>query len=162
ALTAMRAAIVAGGMGTRAASMTADRIPKALLPVGGIPIIFRQLRILRREGVKRVCVFAGHLADRLQLPVEIEAAVPRLTIEFIGEHRAGGTAGCFTTIKPEIEDPLIVYGDILFDISLPPLRNFHHRQYALLSVVVHPNDHPRSSDLIVEDEGLVAKVIPRG
>ena len=31
----MHAAIVAGGLGTRAAGMTADRIPKALLPVAG-------------------------------------------------------------------------------------------------------------------------------
>ena len=63
----MHCAIVAGGLGTRAVGMTANRIPKALLPVGGIPIIFRQLRVLRREGVTRVSVLAGHLGDQLQL-----------------------------------------------------------------------------------------------
>ena len=62
----MHAAIIAGGLGTRAAAMTADLIPKALLPVGGVPIIFRQIRVLRREGVTRVSVLAGHLADRLR------------------------------------------------------------------------------------------------
>jgi len=38
----MHAAIIAGGLGTRAAAMTADIIPKALLPVAGVPIIFRR------------------------------------------------------------------------------------------------------------------------
>ena len=62
----MHAAIIAGGLGTRAASMTDDLIPKALLPVAGVPIIFRQMRVLRREGVTRLSVLAGHLGDRLE------------------------------------------------------------------------------------------------
>ena len=62
----MHAAVIAGGFGTRAASMTADRFPKALLPVAGVPIIFRQMRVLRREGVTRLSVLAGHLGDQLE------------------------------------------------------------------------------------------------
>ena len=73
-LTDTHAAIIAGGLGTRAAGMTADRIPKALLPVGGVPIIFRQMRVLRREGVTRVSVLAGHLGDQLRPALEPEAA----------------------------------------------------------------------------------------
>ena len=44
----MHAVIIAGGLGTRAHAMTGDRIPKALLPVAGVPIVFRQMRVLRR------------------------------------------------------------------------------------------------------------------
>lgn len=158
----MHAAIVAGGMGTRVAGMTAGRIPKALLPVGGVPIIFRQMRVLRREGVTQVRVLAGHLGDRLQPTLEPEAAALGLTLQIIIEPTPLGTAGCLAALNPAMEDTLILYGDMLFDIALAPLREFHHQQQALLTVVAHPNDHPRTSDLIVEEDGLVKTILPYG
>ena len=79
-MTGMHAAIVAGGLGTRAAGMTGDRIPKALLPVAGVPIIVRQMRVLRREGVTQVSVLAGHLGDQLQQALAPEAAGARFGV----------------------------------------------------------------------------------
>ena len=158
----MHAAIIAGGLGTRAASMTADLIPKVLLPVAGVPIILHQMRLLRREGVTQVSVLAGHLGDRLRWALEPEAAALALTLRVIVEPKPLGTAGCLTALDPGTQDVLIVYGDMLFDIALAPLREFHHRKNALLTVVAHPNDHPRSSDLIVECDGLVQEILPHG
>ncbi len=160
--TNMHAAIVAGGLGTRAAEMTGDRIPKALLPVGGIPIIFRQMRVLRREGVTGVSVLAGHLGDRLQPVLAREAAALGLTLRIIVEPTPLGTAGCLSALDHVMEATLIVYGDMLFDVALAPLQEFHRGQHALLTMVVHPNDHPRTSDLIVEDDGVVKAILPYG
>jgi mannose-1-phosphate guanylyltransferase / phosphomannomutase len=156
----MRAAIVAGGLGTRAASLTADAIPKALLPVGGVPIIFRQLRVLRREGITSVDVLAGHLGGRLQSALEPEAAALGLRLQIIIEPKPLGTAGCLRALNPGVEETLIVYGDMLFDIALAPLAEFHRRHEALLTIVAHPNDHPRTSDLIIEENGLVKDILP--
>src|SRR5712692_7057159 len=110
----MQAAIVAGGLGTRAAAMTADLIPKALLPVGGVPIIFRQIRVLRREGVTRVSVLAGCLGDRLRPALQPEAAALELALRVIVEPNPLGTAGCLTALDPGTEEILVVYGDMLF------------------------------------------------
>jgi histidinol-phosphate phosphatase family protein len=156
----MHAAIIAGGLGTRAAAMTADLIPKALLPVAGVPIIFRQMRVLRREGVTRVSVLAGHLGDRLRPALEAEASTLGLPLQVIVEPKPLGTAGCLTALDPGTQEVLLVYGDMLFDLTLPPLREFHRRQNALLTVVAHPNDHPRSSDLLIEHDGLVQEILP--
>src|SRR5450631_2251798 len=131
----MHAAIIAGGLGTRAASMTADRIPKALLPVAGVAIIIHQLRVLRREGVTRVSVLAGHLGDRLRQALEPEAAALGLALQVIVEPRPLGTAGCLTALDPGRREILIVNGDMLFDIALPPLWECHRRTTALLTVV---------------------------
>jgi mannose-1-phosphate guanylyltransferase/phosphomannomutase len=158
----MHAAIIAGGRGTRAAAMTADLIPKALLPVAGVPIIFRQMRVLRREGVARVSVLAGHLGDRLRPALEPEAAALGLTLQVVVEPKPLGTAGCLTALDPGTQEILIVYGDMLFDIALAPLWEAHRQKNALLTVVAHPNDHPRSSDLIVERDGLVREILPHG
>jgi mannose-1-phosphate guanylyltransferase/phosphomannomutase len=158
----MHATIIAGGLGTRAVSMTADLIPKALLPVAGIPIIFRQMRVLRREGVTRLSVLAGHLGDRLEPALKSEAAELGLALQVIVEPRPLGTSGCLTTLAPSTHDTLVVYGDMLFDIALEPLRELHRRKGALLTVVAHPNDHPRSSDLIVERDAVVQRILPHG
>jgi mannose-1-phosphate guanylyltransferase / phosphomannomutase len=158
----MHAAIVAGGSGTRASAMTAGRIPKALLPVGDAPIIFRQMRVLRREGVSRISVLAGHLGDQLEPALTPEARALGLELQIIVEQTPLGTAGCLTAVDPGSDGLLIVYGDILFDISLTPLQEFHSRQNALLTIVAHPNDHPRTSDLIVEEDGMVKAILPVG
>jgi histidinol-phosphate phosphatase family protein len=157
----MHAAIIAGGPGTRAARMTADRIPKALLPVAGVPIIFRQMRVLRHQGVTQVSVLAGHLGDLLREALVPEAAALGLALQVIVEPRPLGTAGCLSALDPGTQEIVIVYGDMLFDIALEPLRECHRRNNALVTVVAHPNDHPRSSDLIVERDGLVREILPR-
>src|SRR5262249_30503080 len=125
------------------------------------PIIFRQMRVLQREGITRVSALAGHLGDHLKLALAPEAAALGLPLQVVVEPKPLGTGGCLTALDPETEETLIVYGDMLFDIALGRFQNFHHRQHALLTVVAHPNDHPRSSDLIIEDEGLVKAILPR-
>jgi histidinol-phosphate phosphatase family protein len=158
----MHAAIVAGGLGTRAVAMISNRTPKALLPVGGVPIIVRQMRVLRREGVTRISVLGGHLGNQLQQVLAPEATALGLSLEIIVEEAALGTAGCLTGLHPVSNGLLIVYGDILFDLTLAPLYEFHRWQNALLTVVAHPNDHPRTSDLIVEEDGIVKEILPLG
>ncbi len=157
----MHAVIIAGGFGTRAHAMTGDRIPKALLPVGGVPIIFHQMRVLRREGVARVTVLAGHLGDQLVAPLGEEARALGLGLDVRLEAEPLGTAGCLAALGPVESDAFLIYGDMLFDIWLAPLRDFHRRQQALVTIVAHPNDHPRTSDLIRERDGMVTALLPR-
>ena len=140
--------------------MTGGRIPKALLPVGGVPIIIRQMRLLRREGITQINVLAGHLGCQLHQALQPEALALGLQLRIIIEQAPLGTAGCLTALDSRAGETLIVYGDILFDIAVAPLWDFHQSQRAALTLVVHPNDHPRSSDIIVEDGGLVKAILP--
>ncbi len=157
----MHAVIIAGGLGTRARAMTGDRIPKALLPVGGVPIIFRQMRVLRREGVERLTVLAGHLGDQLAAPLREEARTLGLALDVRIETELLGTAGCLAALAPADGERLLVYGDMLFDLALSPLAAFHRQQDALITIVAHPNDHPRTSDLIRVRDARVTALLPR-
>ena len=40
-------------------------LPKALIPVGGKPVLQHQLELARAAGVESVTVFAGYLADKI-------------------------------------------------------------------------------------------------
>jgi histidinol-phosphate phosphatase family protein len=157
----MHAVIIAGGLGTRAHTMTGDRIPKALLPVGGIPIIFHQMRALRREGVDRLTVLAGHLGDQLAAPLGEEVLALGLALDIRIETELLGTAGCLAALAPADGERFLVYGDMLFDLALAPLTDFHRRERALITIVAHPNDHPRTSDLVRARDDRVIALLPR-
>ena len=53
----MQAVILAGGFGKRLAPLTSE-VPKPLLPVGGRPILVRQIEWLRGFGVTDVILAA--------------------------------------------------------------------------------------------------------
>src|SRR3954469_6452652 len=110
------ATIIAGGIGSRAHGMTGDRIPKALLPVAGVPIVYRQLEALAREGVRAVTVLAGHLGEQLAPALAESARRLSLAIDVIVEKEPLGTAGCLAVLPHR--ETLIVYGDMLFEMDL--------------------------------------------
>ncbi|MDC7745179.1 HAD-IIIA family hydrolase [Rhizobium binxianense] len=156
-----QAIIIAGGLGTRARSMTGDAIPKALLPLAGVPIILRQIRVLAREGVQHVRVLGGHLGSQLEPALSPEAEKLGIAIEVLVETSPLGTAGCLTTLDAMTGDVLIVYGDMLFDFDLSALARHRQQFPAALTIIAHPNDHPRTSDLVVQKHGYLQHLLPR-
>src|SRR3954467_11383018 len=58
-------ALLAGGLATRLRPIT-EQVPKAMLEVAREPFIAHQLRLLRREGVSRVVICAGYLAEQIE------------------------------------------------------------------------------------------------
>ncbi|WHO76816.1 HAD-IIIA family hydrolase [Rhizobium sp. BT03] len=159
--TIRQAIIIAGGLGTRARSMTGDAIPKALLPLAGVPIILRQIRILAREGIQHVRVLGGHLGSQLEPALGPEGEKLGIRIEVFVEKSPLGTAGCLTTLDMTAGDVLIVYGDMLFDIDLSALTRHRQQFPAALTIIAHPNDHPRTSDLVVQKSGYLQRLLPR-
>lgn len=61
----MKALILAAGLGTRLAPITND-IPKALVPVNGVPIIMKQIDNLHKNGITDITVVSGYKAEILE------------------------------------------------------------------------------------------------
>jgi len=148
----VKAVIIAGGEGKRIRSV-ARAIPKPLLDIGGVPLVERQILLLRRYGIGNVhlTVRAGDLAmfrDRFGAGESLGAA-----IEFHAERSPRNTAG---GIKPLLDrlgrDFLVLYGDVMVHMDLESLIRFHRSKKAAATLVVHPTDHPLDSDLVEADE----------
>ena len=56
--------IFAAGLGTRLKPLT-DRMPKALVPVAGEPLLAHVIRKLKAEGFTRIVVNVHHFADQI-------------------------------------------------------------------------------------------------
>ena len=70
----MQAVILAGGIGSRLAPVTGGK-SKALVEIGGRPLILHQLEALADHGVGPVLVIVGHQADEVQQVVGDRAEI---------------------------------------------------------------------------------------
>ena len=144
------AVILAGGKGTRLSSVY-ESIPKALVPVGGKPVLAHQLDLLQAQGYRDVRIFAGHLGnqildfinthswDDLEINVEVET-LP-----------LGSAGGVIEKLETLPEQFTIIYGDTMVAVDLERMMAFHAEKGADITLLVHPNDHPYDSDLIEAD-----------
>ncbi|MCR4864731.1 MAG: NTP transferase domain-containing protein [Bacteroidales bacterium] len=67
----MKAFIFAAGLGTRLKPLT-DRMPKALVPVGGRPLIWHVIRKLQKAGVDEFIINVHHYAEMISDYLELE------------------------------------------------------------------------------------------
>jgi histidinol-phosphate phosphatase family protein len=159
-----KGAIIAGGKGTRIRSISGDLIPKALVPVAGLPIVSWLLRLFVRYGIREIAVIAGHLADLLVAGMSGEATELGLSLEYFIEKEPLGTAGGLLNAKDFFGsgDFLVSYCDILVDMDLTRLLDFHQSRNAKATIVSHPNDHPHESDLLSTDkQGRITAILSR-
>jgi histidinol-phosphate phosphatase family protein len=143
--------------------MTGDTLPKALLPIGGMPILEHQMRALVEHGVTRLVILAGYLGEviaaylREHPPAGLEVSV-RIETEVLG------TAGAVIDAREvlDAEHLLVIFGDLLFNLDFPQLAARHVQAGAAATVVCRPNDHPVTSDLVVvDDDSRITTLLPR-
>jgi histidinol-phosphate phosphatase family protein len=159
-----KAAIIAGGEATPIRSPAGDRLPKALLPVAGRPIVFRQLELLARYGVREVAVLADRLADALGEAMRPEARRLGMKLQWFVEPEPLGTAGGLPAARDFLAggDFFAIYGGVAVDMDLSRLAQFHRQRGGLATIVAHPNDHPHESDLLRTDaQARVLEILPR-
>lgn len=144
------AIILAGGKGTRLASV-AGSVPKVLVPVGGRPVLAHQLDLLSSAGYTDVRIFAGHLADQIEVFVSANQW-PNLKIQIEIESTPLGSAGAVIEKLDSLPEQFtVLYGDTMLAVDLPRMAAFHDQCGADVTILVHPNDHPFDSDLVETD-----------
>lgn len=148
----MQAVIMAGGKGTRLRSITNDEIPKPMAPIAGKPILQWQIECLRRSGVTDVLLIIGYLGEKIEAYFGSGADFG-VRIDYFREEQPLGTAGALAEVADRLEeDFLLVFGDTIFDISIPRMMAFHREKQAEATLFVHPNSHPFDSDIVLRDE----------
>lgn len=144
--------IQAGGKGTRVAALTNDKLPKALLPLNGKPIILRQIEELAENGIREIVIIIGHLGDQIR---EYLGSGTRfgVNIQYIVEDCPAGTGGSLPSLRSLYRDAdfIVIYGDVLFKIDFSRFLAFHESKASEVTLFVHPNTHPFDSDLVVLD-----------
>jgi D-glycero-D-manno-heptose 1,7-bisphosphate phosphatase len=146
----MKTVIMAGGKGTRIASVAPD-IPKPMISVCGKPILEYQINCLKKNGLKDILIVTGHLGHIIKDYFN-DGSKFDCNITYYTEKNPLGTAGALYKIKDTLTDDFVLLnGDIIFDINFQKLSDFHTHNRALSTLVTHPNNHPYDSALLITD-----------
>jgi len=146
----MRAVIMAGGRGTRVASVNGG-LPKPMLPLCGKPVLLHQLECLRRQGITHITLAVGYLGEKIS-DFFGDGSRYGVHIDYIREEEPLGTAGALYYLKGKVTDDfLLINGDLLFDVDLRRLMDFHKTRRAAATLLAHPNDHPYDSAVLLSD-----------
>lgn len=145
----MKTVIMAGGKGTRIASIAND-IPKPMIRICGKPILEHQIACLKQNGLTDITLVIGHLGHFIREYFGDGSAFG-VKINYFEETVPLGTAGALYKMSGLTEDFLLLCGDTVFDIDFNRLISFHKEKKAWATLVSHPNGHPYDSSLLVTE-----------
>jgi NDP-sugar pyrophosphorylase family protein len=147
----VKAMVFAAGLGTRLRPLT-EQLPKALIEVGGRPLIEIVLARLARAGVDAAVVNVHHLPA--QIEAWLAAARPGLTVTLSRETDLLDTGGGLKLAAPLLagEEPFFIHNvDVLSGIDLGTLMAQHRASGALATLAVQPRSRGRG--LLFDGEG---------
>lgn len=147
----MQAVIMAGGKGTRLASV-AKNVPKPMVPIKGKPLLEYQIENLKENGVQDIILIIGHLGNVIK-DYFGDGSKFGINISYYVEETPLGTAGALAKITEHLEDTFfLVFGDLFININYDRFLKFHQEKKALITLFAHPNSHPYDSDIIIADD----------
>lgn len=155
----IKAVIMAGGKGTRINSVVSD-IPKPMIDICGKPLLERQMEWLISQNIKEVTLIIGHLGEKIVEYFENGEKVG-ISIKYIIENEPLGTAGGLYYTRTEEQCPiLLINGDLMLDVDIEKMYDFHKNNQADITLLTHPNNHPYDSALIeTNDYGRILRWI---
>ena len=156
----MKAMVLAAGQGTRLRPLT-DTQPKALVPVGGRPMIEYSLLLLRHYGIRDVVINLHHhgkqienrLADGSQLGIQISYSVEPELLD---------TGGGLLKAKPFLQNDtfIVINTDVLIDLHLDELLEFHQKQRAAATLVLRPDrDADRYGSIDIDERDRICRFL---
>jgi NDP-sugar pyrophosphorylase family protein len=133
----MQAMIFAAGLGTRFKPWT-DKHPKALALVNGKSLLQRNIEYLQKYAITEVVVNVHHFADQLIEAIEKNKGWgSRITVSD-ERNVVLETGGGLKKASPYLhsENIVIINADILTDMDLKVMLNYHQREQPLATLAV--------------------------
>ena len=136
----MKAMVLAAGQGTRLRPLT-DRIPKALVPVAGRPMIEYPLLLLRHYGIGDIVINLHHHGEQIEKRLG-DGSQLGLRISYSVEPDLLDTGGGLLKAKAFFQSDtfLVINTDVLIDLHLDELLKFHGDRRATATLVLRPDD----------------------
>lgn len=154
----MRVVIPAGGEGSRLFPYT-DVIPKALLPVGGKPVIWWIIQSLRKHGFEDIiiCINKRHTEN---FRYELRDYGENITL--IENDRSLGSAGEILGAKDLLDDSFLMhYSDELTPVNLTELVGFHKVRKTSIGTLAVVKNVPLDVGLVELDGHRVKQLVEK-
>lgn len=149
--------VFAAGLGTRLRPLT-DRLPKALVAVGGVTMLERTVRRLLAAGVDRIVVNVCPFADQVTAFLDAHG---RFGADIRVSHESPApleTGGGLVAARAHFrgDRPIVLHNvDVYTDLPIEALARALHDERALAAVAVRAR--PSSRRLLFDARGLVGR-----
>ena len=147
--------IFAAGLGTRLRPLT-NNIPKALVPLNGIPLLELAIRRLKYYGFNEIIINVHHFADKIMAFLEeknnFDIEIYISNEEKILLDTGGGLKNAAWFLKDE--PFLVVNADIVTSLNLAEIVKFHQEHSFLATLAVQTRESSRQ--MMFNDQNLLS------
>ena len=136
--------------------------PKPMIKLLNKPILEYQVEIAKRYGIRDVIILTGYRGEVIENYFG-NGEKWGVSIRYRREEVPLGTAGAVKAAEDWTEgDFLVLYGDVLVDMNLERLIDFHKKNKPIATLVLHPNSHPFDSDLVdINEDNRITQFYPK-
>ena len=131
-----KALILAGGKGAKMRPLTLE-LPKAMLPVKGRPILEYTIELLKKNDIREIYIATSHLGEKIK---EYFGDGSRFSVKihYIDEKKDLGTGGALKSALAHMgqDSFILIWGDVLIDIDLADLIDFHLEDTPLMTIAL--------------------------
>lgn len=147
----MQALILAGGKGTRLRPLTVYT-PKPVVPFVNRPFLLYQLEILARAGITDITLSLSYQPDKIQ-HVLGNGADFGVNLNYVTEPSPMGTGGAYKFAADALRETTVIFnGDILTDVNVSAIVEFHREKKADATIALVPVDDPSRYGLVEFEE----------
>jgi NDP-sugar pyrophosphorylase family protein len=137
----MQALILAGGKGTRLRPLTVYT-PKPMVPVLNRPFLLYQIEVLRKAGIEDITLSLSYQPDKIQ-QILGNGSDFGVNLRYVTEPSPMGTGGAYKFASETIRETTVVFnGDILTDLDIGKLLEFHASRNAAATITLVRVDDP--------------------
>jgi len=131
-------AILCGGRGTRLQERTQE-IPKPLVEIGGMPIVWHVIRLYAFHGFRRFLLATGYKGELIERFVTGERWPEGVTVSCLDTGQSTPTGGRLKLLEPQLageEQFCTAYADGLADVDLAGLLGRHRAGGTIATMTV--------------------------
>ena len=128
------------------------------MPFLNQPFLLFQLNNLRRAGIEDITLSLSYQPDKIE-QILGDGSDFGVNLRFVTEPAPMGTGGAYKFAADDLRDTTIVLnGDILTDLDISKVINFHREKKAEATIVLTPVENPAAYGLVeTETDGKVLK-----
>jgi NDP-sugar pyrophosphorylase family protein len=147
----MKALLLVGGQGTRLRPLTIHA-PKSIVPIFNRPFLHYQLDLIKQvPEIDEVILSLNYQPRRIE-EVFGDGREAGIRIRYVVEPTPLGTAGAVRYAARGVDDTLVVFnGDVLTQVDLRGLIDFHKHRGARATIVLTPVENPTAYGLVETD-----------
>jgi mannose-1-phosphate guanylyltransferase/phosphomannomutase len=157
----MKAVIMAGGEGTRLRPQTSN-LPKPMLPLVGRPMMEHIVSLLRRHGITDIVVTVAFLPNAIRSYFGNGSELG-VRMVYATEETPLGTAGSVRNARDELTERfLVISGDVLTDIDLTSMIEFHEKNRALATLALCAVENPLEFGIVItREDGSIERFLEK-